>query len=133
VLFAVVFFWTPPHYWPLSMKFKDDYAAAHVPMLPVVERFVVVARQVVAYSWAMVAASLLLVPVADMGWLYLAGAITSGALFVGEAHRLLRAAQAGAGPAVLRPMRLFHFSITYLTILFVAVALDPLVHLPVLR
>ena len=67
VLFAVVFFWTPPHYWPLSMKFKDDYAAAHVPMLPVVERFVVVARQVVAYSWAMVVASLLLVPVAPMG------------------------------------------------------------------
>jgi protoheme IX farnesyltransferase len=133
VLFAVVFFWTPPHYWPLSMKFKDDYAAAHVPMLPVVERFVVVARQVVVYSWAMVAASLLLVPVAGMGWLYLAGALVAGALFVGEAHRLLRAAQAGAGPAVLRPMRLFHFSITYLTILFVAVALDPLLHLPVLR
>ena len=133
VLFAVVFFWTPPHYWPLSMKFKDDYAAAHVPMLPVVERFVVVARQVVAYSWAMVAASLLLVPIGAMGWLYLAGALVSGALFVGEAHRLLRAARAGAGPAVLRPMRLFHFSITYLTILFVAVALDPLLHLPVLR
>ena len=133
VLFAVVFFWTPPHYWPLSMKFKDDYAAAHVPMLPVVERFVVVARQVVAYSWAMVAASLLLVPVAGMGWLYLVGAVVAGALFVGEAHRLLRAARAGVGPAVLRPMRLFHFSITYLTILFVAVALDPLLHLPVLR
>ncbi len=133
VLFAVVFFWTPPHYWPLSMKFKDDYAAAHVPMLPVVERFVVVARQVVAYSWAMVAASLVLVPVAGMGWLYVAGAVVSGGLFVGEAHRLRRAAQAGAGPAVLRPMRLFHFSITYLTILFVAVALDPLLHLPVLR
>jgi heme o synthase len=133
VLFAVVFFWTPPHYWPLSMKFKDDYAAAHVPMLPVVERFVVVARQVVVYSWAMVAASLALVPVAGMGWLYLAGAVVSGALFVGEAHRLLRAARAGAGPAVLRPMRLFHFSITYLTILFVAVALDPLLHLSVLR
>jgi protoheme IX farnesyltransferase len=133
VLFAVVFFWTPPHYWPLSMKFKDDYAAAHVPMLPVVERFVVVARQVVAYSWAMVAASLLLVPVAGMGWLYLVGAVVSGALFVAEAHRLLRAARAGSGPAVLRPMRLFHFSITYLTILFVAVALDPLLHLPVLR
>ena len=63
ILFLVIFFWTPPHYWPLSMRFKDDYAAAHVPMLPVVEKFVVVARQIVAYSWAMVAASLLLVPV----------------------------------------------------------------------
>ncbi len=82
VLFAVVFFWTPPHYWPLSMKFKDDYAAAHVPMLPVVEEFVVVARQVVVYSWAMVAASLLLVPVAPMGLLYLVGAVVAGALFV---------------------------------------------------
>ena len=98
VLFAVIFFWTPPHYWPLSMKFKDDYAAAHVPMLPVVERFVVVARQVVAYSWAMVAASLLLVRSAGMGWVYLAGAVLSGALFLGEAHRLLRAARAGAAP-----------------------------------
>jgi protoheme IX farnesyltransferase len=133
VLFAVVFFWTPPHYWPLSMKFKDDYAAAHVPMLPVVERFVVVARQVVAYSWAMVGASLVLVPVASMGWVYLVGAVVSGALFVAEAHRLLGAARGGSGSAVLRPMRLFHFSITYLTILFVAVALDPLLHLPVLR
>jgi protoheme IX farnesyltransferase len=133
VLFAVVFFWTPPHYWPLSMKFKDDYAAAHVPMLPVVERFVVVARQVVAYSWAMVAASLLLVPVAPMGMIYLVGAVVAGALFVTEAHRLLRAAKAGAGAAVLRPMRLFHFSITYLTILFVAVAIDPLLYLPVWR
>jgi heme o synthase len=133
ILFAVVFFWTPPHYWPLSMKFKDDYAAAHVPMLPVVERFVVVARQVVAYSWAMIAASLLLVPVAGMGWLYLVGAVVSGALFVTEAHRLLRAARAGSDSGVLRPMRLFHFSITYLTILFVTVALDPLLHLPVLR
>jgi protoheme IX farnesyltransferase len=130
ILFLVVFFWTPPHYWPLSMRFKDDYAAAHVPMLPVVERFVVVARQIVAYSWVMVAASLLLVPVGDMGWVYLVGALASGGLFVAEAHRLLRLARAGAGPTALKPMRLFHFSITYITILFAAVALDPLVHLP---
>jgi protoheme IX farnesyltransferase len=99
----------------------------------VVQRFVVVARQVVAYSWAMVAASLLLVPVAPMGLVYLLGAVVSGALFVVEAHRLMRAAKAGAGPAVLRPMRLFHFSITYLTILFVAVALDPLLYVPIWR
>jgi protoheme IX farnesyltransferase len=133
ILFMVIFFWTPPHYWPLSMKFKEDYAAAHVPMLPVLERFVVVARQVVAYSWAMVATSLALVPVARMGWVYLVAAVVSGALFVTEAHRLLRHANLGSGPAVLKPMRLFHLSITYLTILFVGVALDPLVHLPVLR
>ena len=133
ILFAVIFFWTPPHYWPLSMKFKDDYRAANVPMLPVVERFVVVARQIVLYAWAMVAASLLLVPVAHMGWVYLVGAAVSGGLFLAEAHRLLHHAQLGAGPAVLKPMRLFHFSITYLTILFVAVAVDPLVHLTILR
>ena len=130
ILFLVIFFWTPPHYWPLSMRFKDDYAAAHVPMLPVVEKFVVVARQIVAYSWAMVAASLLLVPVAHMGWVYLVTAVVTGALFVAEAHRLQRAAKAGEGPSVLRPMRLFHFSISYVAILFLGVAVDPLVHLP---
>ena len=133
VLFLVIFFWTPPHYWPLSMKFKDDYAAAHVPMLPVVEKFVVVARQIVAYSWAMVAASLALVWVNPMGWVYLVTALLSGALFVAEAHRLLRAARAGAGPQVLKPMRLFHFSITYVGILFLGVAIDPLVYLPVIH
>jgi protoheme IX farnesyltransferase len=131
VLFLVIFFWTPPHYWPLSMKFKDDYAAAHVPMLPVVERFVVVARQIVAYSWAMVAASLALVWVNPMGWLYLVTALVTGGLFLAEAHRLLRAAKAGAGATVLRPMRLFHFSITYVGILFLGVALDPLLYLAV--
>ena len=133
MLFLVIFFWTPPHYWPLSMKFKDDYAAAHVPMLPVVEKFVVVARQIVAYSWAMVAASLALVWVNPMGWVYLVTAVLSGALFLTEAHRLLRAARAGAGPQVLKPMRLFHFSITYVGILFLGVAVDPLVYLPVIH
>nr|WP_211356211.1 heme o synthase [Lapillicoccus jejuensis] len=130
ILFAVVFFWTPPHYWPLSMRFREDYEAAHVPMLPVVEQFVVVAKQVVAYSWAMVAATLLLVPVADMGWVYVIGAVAAGGLFLAEAHRLLARAKAGAAEAVLKPMRLFHFSISYLTVLFLAVAIDPLLHLP---
>ncbi|WP_410055489.1 heme o synthase [Phycicoccus sp. M110.8] len=131
MLFLVIFFWTPPHYWPLSMKFKDDYAAAHVPMLPVVERFVVVARQIVAYSWAMVVASLALVWVNPMGWLYLATAVVTGGFFLAEAYRLLRAAKAGAGPTVLKPMRLFHFSISYVAILFLGVALDPLFYLSV--
>lgn len=132
MLFLVIFFWTPPHYWPLSMKFKDDYAAAHVPMLPVVEEFLVVARQIVAYSWAMVAVSLALVWVNPMGWVYLGTAVVTGALFLAEAHRLHRAAKAGAGPKVLKPMRLFHFSITYVGILFLGVAVDPLVYLPVI-
>ncbi len=128
ILFLVIFFWTPPHYWPLSMRYKDDYAAAHVPMLPVVERFVVVARQVVVYSWAMVLTSLALIPVQQVGWVYTVAAVVAGALFLTEAHRLLAKARAGAAEDVLKPMRLFHFSITYLTILFVGVALDPIWH-----
>ncbi|CCH76531.1 Protoheme IX farnesyltransferase [Nostocoides japonicum T1-X7] len=129
LLFLVVFLWTPPHYWPLSMRFKEDYAAAEVPMLPVRADIVVVARQVVVYSWGMLAASLALVPVAGMGWIYTVAAVVSGGMFVAEAHRLLRAAKAGAAQRVLRPMRLFHFSITYITVLFLAVAIDPLLHL----
>ncbi len=128
VLFLVIFFWTPPHYWPLSMRFKDDYAQAGVPMLPVVETNVAVGRQIVAYSWVMVATSLALIPVAPMGWLYAASAVLSGGLFLAEAHRLLRSAKSGAGMAQLKPMRLFHFSITYVTVLFLAVAIDPLLY-----
>lgn len=131
ILFLVIFFWTPPHYWPLSMAFKDDYANAHVPMLPVERGAIAVARQIVAYSWVMVAVSLALVPVADMGWIYLVAAVVSGAVFIGEAHRLLRLAKTGAATKVLKPMRLFHFSITYVTLLFLAVAIDPLVHLAI--
>nr|WP_281287996.1 heme o synthase [Humibacillus xanthopallidus] len=130
ILFMVIFFWTPPHYWPLSLRYKDDYATAHVPMLPVVERFVVVAKQIVAYSWAMVLTSLALIPVQSMGWVYTVAAVVSGGLFLAEAHRLLSRARAGVAEDALRPMRLFHFSITYLTILFVGVALDPIWHLP---
>jgi protoheme IX farnesyltransferase len=130
ILFLVIFFWTPPHYWPLSMRYKDDYTAAHVPMLPVVERFVVVARQVVAYSWAMVLTSLALIPVQHVGWVYTVAALVSGVLFLTEAHRLLGRARTGVAQDALKPMRLFHFSITYLTLLFVGVALDPIWHLP---
>jgi heme o synthase len=129
VLFAVIFFWTPPHYWPLSMRFVDDYAAAGVPMLPVVAEPVVVARRIVSYSWVMVATSLLLWPVAGTGPVYAGAAAVLGGAFLVEAHRLLARARAGlAGPA-LRPMRLFHWSLTYLTLLFVAVAVDPLLPL----
>ena len=130
ILFLVIFFWTPPHYWPLSMRFTDDYAAAGVPMLPVVEELTTVARQIVLYSWAMVITSLVLVPVADMGWIYLVAALLSGGLFVAEAHRLMAAARRGADQRTLKPMRLFHFSITYVTLLFLGVAIDPLLHLP---
>ena len=128
VLFAVIFFWTPPHYWPLSMRFVDDYAAAGVPMLPVVASPVKVGQQIVAYSWAMVAASLALIPVASMTWGYSSAALVVGALFLVEAHALLARARAGGDD--LRPMRLFHGSISYLTVLFVAIAVDPLLALP---
>ena len=127
VLFLVIFLWTPPHYWPLSMRYEDDYAAAGVPMLPVVASDVAVARRVLAYSWAMVAASLLLVPVAPTGPVYAVAAVLLGGLFLVEAHRLLGRANAGVAGAALNPMRLFHFSITYISLLFVAVAVDPFV------
>ena len=130
ILFLVIFFWTPPHYWPLSMRFTEDYARAGVPMAPVVQEQRTVARQIVAYSWVMVATSLVLVPVAGMGWIYLVAALASGALFLAEAHRLMGAAKAGAAQSVLKPMRLFHFSITYVSLLFLGVAIDPLLHLP---
>jgi heme o synthase len=125
VLFLVIFLWTPPHYWPLSMRFEDDYAAAGVPMLPVVATDLAVSRRVVAYSWAMVLASLLLVPVAPTGPVYAVSAVLLGALFLLEAHRLHARARAGVVGPALNPMRLFHFSITYVSLLFVAVAVDP--------
>ncbi len=117
VLFAVIFFWTPPHFWALAMKFKDDYAAASVPMLPVVASPQVVARKIVIYSWIMVATTLALVPYA--GWIYGACAVALGAWFLAEAHRMRGRIAGGVAAA---PMRLFHLSIGYLTFLFVAVA-----------
>jgi protoheme IX farnesyltransferase len=127
VLFGVIFLWTPPHYWPLSLRYRDDYAAAGVPMLGVVAGPLAVARTVVAYSWAMVACSLLLVPVGGAGLVYAASAALLGAGFLIEAYRLL--GRARRDESALAPMRLFHLSITYLTLLFVAVAVDPFIHL----
>lgn len=130
ILFLVIFFWTPPHYWPLSMRFEDDYARAGVPMAPVVQERITVARQIVIYSWVMVATSLALIPVAPMGWLYTVAAVGSGALFLAEAHRLLTLTRRGEPQAKVKPMRLFHFSITYVTLLFLGVAIDPLLYWP---
>ena len=128
ILFAVVFLWTPPHYWPHSMRYQDDYAAVSVPMLAVVRGQSAVGLQVVLYAWATVVCSLLLVPVAPMGVLYAVTATVSGTWFVVESHRLYAAAIRGEE---LRPMRVFHASITYLTLVFVAVGLDPLLYLPI--
>jgi protoheme IX farnesyltransferase len=123
ILFAVVFLWTPPHYWPLSMKYRDDYEAASVPMLAVVRGRSLVGLQVVLYAWATVACSLLLIPVAGMGVVYSLVAVLTGTWFVYESHRLYSEAIRGRD---LKPMRVFHASITYLTLLFVAVGVDPL-------
>jgi heme o synthase len=117
VLFAVIFFWTPPHFWALAMKFRDDYAAAGVPMLPVVAPAAVVTRKIVFYSYAMVAATLVLIPFA--GWLYGGCAAGLGAWFLAAAHQLRARVANGDTRA---PMRLFHQSIAYLTLLFAVVA-----------
>ncbi|MGP3970824.1 heme o synthase [Streptomyces sp. 6N223] len=125
VLFLVIFFWTPPHYWPLSMKVKDDYARVGVPMLPVIAANTVVARQVVIYSWLMVGVSLTLWPMGYVGWFYPLVATAAGAWWLWEAHGLQARARAGLTGARLKEMRLFHWSITYVSVLFLAVAIDP--------
>ncbi|MHB1614590.1 MAG: heme o synthase [Actinomycetes bacterium] len=126
VLFAIIFSWTPPHYWPLSMKFREDYAAAGVPMLPVVAEASAVARHIVVYAWVMVGFSLLLWPVGRMSVEYAAVALVLGAAFLVEAYALRRRVRSPRRGDEPRPMRLFHFSITYLSLLFVAIAIDPL-------
>jgi protoheme IX farnesyltransferase len=126
VLFLVVFLWTPPHTWALAMRYREDYREVDVPMLPVVRDARTVARQIVFYSWAMVAVSLALWPIADTGWLYPIVAIVLGALFLAEAHLMWSRARGSNELSVVKPMRLFHWSNMYLSLLFVAVAIDPL-------
>lgn len=123
ILFALVFLWTPPHYWPLSMKYADQYDEVDVPMLGATRSGSQVGLQVILYAWATVACSLLLIPVASMGVVYSVSALVYGGWFVYESHRLYSRAVQGGEP---RPMRVFHASITYLTLLFVAIAVDPL-------
>ena len=126
VLFLVVFFWTPPHFWALALRYRDDYAAADVPMLPSVAPARTVGRQIVLYSWVTVATSLLLWPVASTGWLYPVAAVVLGAVFLTEAHLLERRTRQTDNVVEMRPMRLFHWSNMYLSLLFLGVALDPL-------
>ncbi len=126
VLFAVVFFWTPPHTWALALRYREDYANVDVPMLPVVAPAREVGRQVVIYSWVMVAVSLTLWPVAGTGVVYPVAAAVLGAGFLLEAHRLWGRARDTEDLTRIQPMRLFHASNLYLSLLFVAVALDPL-------
>ncbi|MDA2989290.1 MAG: heme o synthase, partial [Actinomycetota bacterium] len=142
VLFMIVFWWTPPHYWPLAIKYREDYRAAGVPMLPVTRSPRSVARHVIAYSWLMVATSLLLLFVAPVGWVYGIGAGLVGTVFLLQAYRLwgsVRRDQASSSnademladdysPATLRvSMQLFHGSISYLAIIFLLVGISPFV------
>lgn len=125
VLFLIVFFWTPPHYWPLAIKYREDYAAAGVPMLPVVAPMSTVVRHVVVYSWVMFASSLVLIPVASMGWIYSIGAVGCGAFFLYLAYGLRRVRDQNPEAIERAAMRLFHGSITYLAVIFLLVGIDP--------
>ena len=121
VLFAVIVIWTPPHFWALAIRYREDYAAAHVPMLPVVATLRRTAGQILAYTVVLVAVTLLFAAVGHMGALYLVGALVLGALFIVFALRLRRDQSPRAA------MALFRYSITYLTLLFVAMAGDVLI------
>ncbi|GGL76601.1 protoheme IX farnesyltransferase [Glutamicibacter protophormiae] len=134
ILFLVIFLWTPPHYWPLSMKYADDYNAASVPMLGAIANARRVSVQVVLYAWATVVCSLLLVPLGGAGIVYTAIAGGAGAWFVYECHVLYREAQRDHKPAEVnrKAMKVFHISITYLSIVFLALAIDPFVGSPLL-
>ena len=121
VLFAIIFVWTPPHFWALAIKYRDEYRAAGVPMLPAVASLRTTARQILVYTTVLYALSLVFADVADMGVLYGASALVLGALFLLFAVRLLQEGTAA------RAMRLFSYSITYVTLLFAAMALDQLV------
>ncbi|MFD0774926.1 heme o synthase [Streptomonospora algeriensis] len=126
VLFLVVFFWTPPHTWALAMRYREDYAAAKVPMLPVVATDQRVLLECVLYSWATVATSLLLWPVADTTPFYPLVALVLGAILLVQAHRLLWGVRAGTAGPKLSTMGFFHLSNAYLALLFAAVTIDPL-------
>lgn len=127
LMFLIVFFWTPPHTWALAFRYREDYEAAKVPMMPVVRNAVNVTWQMLWYSLAMVAVSVLLWPVAGLGWIYAAVAVLVGVVFMVEAVQLLQRARRGLRDAELKPMRLFIWSNSYLALLFLAMAIDPLI------
>ena len=126
VMFAIIFIWTPPHFWSLAVRYKDDYAAAEVPMLPVVASMKRTTTEIVYYTVVLVAVSFLLGPVADLGWIYMVTAAVLGAGFLYMVTRLWGLAQNGQATGK-EAMQVFGFSITYLTILFVAMAGDVLI------
>ena len=122
VLFAVMFYWTPPHFWALAIRYKDDYSAAHVPMLPSVVSLKTTATRILIYTLVLWGLTLLFSWVGAMGPIYLVSAIVLGGVFTGMSIKLLRTLDTGDA------MRLFAYSITYITLLFGAMALDQLVH-----
>ncbi len=118
VLFALVFIWTPPHFWALAIRYRDDYRAAHVPMLPAVTSMQATATRILGYTVLLAATSLVFGAVAHMGPVYWVASVATGGLFTAHAVRLRRA------PSPKAAMRVFHFSITYLAVLFCAMAVD---------
>jgi len=127
VLFLIVFWWTPPHYWPLSMQYRKDYENAGIPMLPVVADRKKVASQIAIYSWIMVATTFVLPLVSDLSIVYLVGAVILNVVFMREVYALKNRAQ--SDDLEINPMKLFHWSITWLALLFFLIGLDPLLNL----
>jgi protoheme IX farnesyltransferase len=127
ILFLIVFWWTPPHYWPLSMQYRKDYENAGIPMLPVVADRKKVASQIAIYSWIMVATTLVLPLVSELSMVYLLGAISLNIIFMREVYALRK--RANSDVLDINPMKLFHWSITWLALLFFLIGLDPLLNL----
>ena len=121
LLFLLIFLWTPPHFWALAIKHSDDYKAAGVPMLPVVESHDKVIRSMIVYTIALTLCSVAVIPVANMGWVYGVASVALGVAFLGGTIALGRSTSASAS------MRLFSFSISYLSLIFVALTVDVLV------
>lgn len=126
VLFLIVFWWTPPHYWPLSMQYRKDYENAGIPMLPVVADRQKVASQIAIYSWIMVATTLVLPLVSELSIVYVVGAIILNLIFMREVYALRNRAKSDV--LDINPMKLFHWSITWLALLFFLIGLDPLLN-----
>jgi protoheme IX farnesyltransferase len=124
VLFLVIFFWTPPHTWALAMRYKEDYKAAGVPMLPVIATEERVTRQMLFYTWATVVTSLVLIPATS--WIYLAISVLGGGWFLSRVHKLYSETRAGAEVA---PLKVFLQSNEYLAILFCGLAIDAVVNM----
>jgi protoheme IX farnesyltransferase len=121
ILFLAMFCWTPPHFWALAIRYADDYRAADVPMLPAVAPVAEAARQMIGYTVALVACTLVLAPVADLGWIYVATAVVLGAGFLLATFALARV------PSPAASMKVFTYSITYVTVLFLSLTVDVLV------